>query len=77
LKNNTPTILVTGANGQLGNEIEVIAPEYKNYQFLFVTKEELPIDNPGAVTKYFTEHSIDFCINAAAYTAVDKAEAEP
>jgi len=77
LKNNTPTILVTGANGQLGNEIEVIAPEYKDYQFLFVTKEDLPIDNPEAVTKYFTEHSIDFCINAAAYTAVDKAEAEP
>jgi dTDP-4-dehydrorhamnose reductase len=77
LKNNTQTILVTGANGQLGNELKVIAPEYKNYQFLFVAKEDLSIDNFAAVSKYFAEHPIDFCINAAAYTAVDKAESEP
>ncbi len=77
MKNNTQTILVTGANGQLGNELKVIAPEYKNYQFLFVTKEDLSIDSFDATAKYFAGHSIDFCINAAAYTAVDKAESEP
>ncbi len=70
------TILVTGANGQLGNEMQVIAAKFPAYNFLFVTKEELPIDDADAVKKYFQTHEIDVCINCAAYTAVDKAEAE-
>ena len=70
------TILVTGANGQLGREMQVIATEFPAYNFLFVTREALPIDDITAVEHYFTTHSIDVCVNCAAYTAVDKAETE-
>ena len=70
------TILVTGANGQLGSEMQVISTAYPNYTFLFVTKNELSIDDTEALTLYFDQHQIDFCVNCAAYTAVDKAETE-
>ena len=70
------TILVTGANSQLGNELQVIAPQFPYCQFLFVTKEELNITDFNSIIKYFRGHSIDYCINCAAYTAVDKAETE-
>lgn len=70
------TILVTGANGQLGNELKILAPDFPYCQFLFVTKEELDIADFNAPIKYFAGHSIDYCINCAAYTAVDKAESE-
>ena len=70
------TILVTGANGQLGREMQVIAATYPAHNFLFVTREELPIDDTAAVQTYFATQSIDFCVNCAAYTAVDKAETE-
>lgn len=76
MRNNTQTILVTGANGQLGSEIKTIASEFPQYQFLFVTREELAIEDIDAVKKYFAGHHIDHCINSAAYTAVDKAEIE-
>jgi dTDP-4-dehydrorhamnose reductase len=69
-------ILVTGANGQLGKEMQVVAAEYPAYDFLFVTREDLPIDDSAALVKYFAEHKIDVCVNCAAYTAVDKAESE-
>lgn len=71
-----PAILVTGANGQLGNEFQVLAPAFPGYHFLFVTKDEVSIADPAAIDKYFAAHSIDFCINCAAYTAVDKAESD-
>lgn len=71
------TVLVTGANGQLGNELKKIAPQYPQFRFLFVSREELAIDDFDAVSKYFATHEIDHCINCAAYTAVDKAESEP
>lgn len=74
---NKPTILVTGANGQMGNELQVLAPGFPDYRFLFVTKKDLNISDATATEKYFSEHPIDFCINCAAYTAVDKAESEP
>lgn len=70
------TILVTGANGQLGNEMRVISLDYHAFNFLFVTKDDLRIDDMDAVKNYFSSHSIDYCVNCAAYTAVDKAEAE-
>ena len=76
MNNSQLTILVTGANGQLGSELQVIAPQYAGFKFLFVTKEELPIENKEAVKDYFATHAIEYCINCAAYTAVDKAEAE-
>jgi dTDP-4-dehydrorhamnose reductase len=70
------TILITGANGQVGSEFRVLSKAYPQYNFLFVAKDELPIDDIAAVKKYFDEHSIQYCVNCAAYTAVDKAEAE-
>jgi dTDP-4-dehydrorhamnose reductase len=69
-------ILVTGANGQLGREIQAIVTAYPAYNFLFVTKEQFPIDDIEAVKKYFNTNKIDVCVNCAAYTAVDKAETE-
>ena len=77
MNNHKQTILVTGANGQLGNELRTVAGLYgHNYDFLFATKESLPVDGAGTVKKYFDQHEINFCINCAAYTAVDKAETE-
>jgi len=70
------TILITGANGQLGKEFRALAASYPQYQFLFATRDELSIENFELVKKYFAEHSIRFCVNCAAYTAVDKAETE-
>lgn len=76
MKNNEQTILVTGATGQLGCEIRAIAAKFPQYHFLFVSKEELGIDDRKAVEDYFSIHRIGYCINCAAYTAVDKAETE-
>ena len=70
------TILVTGANGQLGSEMRVVAAAYPGYNFLFVTRQELAIDDIEATARYFNANKINYCVNCAAYTAVDKAEAE-
>jgi dTDP-4-dehydrorhamnose reductase len=70
------TLLVTGANGQLGSEIKNISTKYPGYNFLFTTRAELPIEDAKAVKNFFEKQQIDYCINCAAYTAVDKAETE-
>jgi len=67
-------ILITGSNGQLGNEIKELAPHYPHYEFLYTDVNELDITNATAVTRYFEFHCPDVIINCAAYTAVDKAE---
>jgi len=67
-------ILVTGSNGQLGSEIRGLSGSYPEYTFLFTDKEELSIIDEKAVNTFFDEHQPVFCINCAAYTAVDKAE---
>lgn len=69
-------ILVTGANGQLGSELKHIANNYPQFDFLFTDRNILPIDQKAAVDQYFGEHKPDFCINCAAFTAVDKAETD-
>jgi dTDP-4-dehydrorhamnose reductase len=69
-------ILVTGKNGQLGNELQALASAYPQYQFLYTDKAELDITSAGLVQDFFSEHKPVACINAAAYTAVDKAESE-
>lgn len=73
---NKKTILVTGANGQLGSEMRVVSQSHTAYDFLFVTKEEFNIEDAETVKQYFQLHSIDYCVNCAAYTAVDKAESD-
>jgi dTDP-4-dehydrorhamnose reductase len=70
------TILVTGADGQLGNEFKKLKSNFPYCQFLFVGKEEINIQDITALSKYFSGHSIDYCVNCAAYTAVDRAESE-
>ena len=70
------TILVTGANGQLGNELRQLSSKFPGYNFLFTSKEELAIENRESLNKFFEKQQINYCINCAAYTAVDKAETE-
>lgn len=67
-------ILVTGANGQLGNEMQVLARENLQHTYFFMDVQELDICNEQAVYAYVSEHKIDIIVNCAAYTAVDKAE---
>ena len=69
-------ILVTGANGQLGQEFAQLENKFPAYNFIFVTKEELSITDENAVNIFIKNNAIDVCINSAAYTAVDKAETE-
>lgn len=69
-------IIITGKNGQLGNELQAIAALYPDYNFLYTDVAELDITNNKLVADYFDEHKPVACINAAAYTAVDKAENE-
>jgi dTDP-4-dehydrorhamnose reductase len=68
--------LVTGAGGQLGKELQVLAGDFAGYRFLFADKAALNIGDAAATAEYFAAHAINFCINCAAYTAVDKAETE-
>ena len=68
------TILVTGANGQLGNSIRVLAGQYPQYNFLFTDVDTLDITDPAAVKAAVEDNQVNYIINCAAYTAVDKAE---
>lgn len=70
------TILVTGANGQLGRELQVLAGSYPAYDFLFADRTKLSIEDQQQVEAFFLTHQPRWCINCAAYTAVDKAETE-
>lgn len=70
-------IVVTGANGQLGNCLRDIAKNYPKYAFVFTDIAELDITNAEAVAEFFFAEKPTWVVNAAAYTAVDKAEEEP
>lgn len=70
-------VLVTGAAGQLGQSIQAIAKNYTEITFFFATSAEIDITNKENITDFFLKGKPDYCINAAAYTAVDKAESEP
>lgn len=70
------TILVTGANGQLGREFQQLEKQFSSYNFLFVSKDQLSVANKNTIDIFFQNNSIAICINCAAYTAVDKAETE-
>lgn len=69
-------VLVTGANGQLGQSIQFIANKYPNIQFVYTDFQEMDITNLENCKTVFATHKPQFCINTAAYTAVDKAESE-
>ncbi len=84
-------ILVTGACGQLGNEMQLQAVQNPHHRWFFTdvcpvdggpsavtpTVYSLDITDPAAVSSFVNQHEIDFIVNCAAYTAVDRAESEP
>ncbi|MFV0540444.1 MAG: SDR family oxidoreductase, partial [Aestuariibaculum sp.] len=72
------TILVTGANGQLGKTIEELyAKNDLGLKFVFVSKEDLDITHYAEVKTFFKATKFDYCINCAAYTNVEQAEKTP
>ena len=71
-----PSILVTGAEGQLGKELAYSQKHYPDLQGLFTTKEELDITNPQQINDYLAHHPVDYIVNCAAYTRVDQAETD-
>lgn len=72
----TDNILIIGANGQLGNEMKDLIGMVPQCNFLFTDREQLDLTQPQQLKNLFEKHHFSFCINAAAYTAVDKAEAD-
>ena len=69
-------VLVTGASGQLGQAIQFIAKNHSEIKFVFCSSSDLDISNKENCQTVFQNTKPDFCFNAAAYTAVDKAESE-
>lgn len=69
-------VLVTGGNGQLGQSIKSISNEFSSLDFVFLGSNDLDISNINEVEDYFSKNHFEYCINCAAYTAVDKAEEE-
>ena len=69
-------VLITGANGQLGNEMRVLASENSQQNYFFTDVQELDICNEQAIHTFVRENNINMIVNCAAYTAVDKAEDE-
>ena len=70
------TVLVTGANGQLGQCIQKVQQQHPNITFHFKSSKELDITDTIAIRAYFSENTIDYCVNCAAYTNVELAESE-
>jgi dTDP-4-dehydrorhamnose reductase len=70
-------ILVTGADGQLGRSCKALSMHFPEHEFYFTGSTELSITDQSAVEAIFSKHAFDYCINTAAYTAVDLAESEP
>jgi len=66
-------ILVTGSKGQVGSELQELAASYE-YNFYFTDRDSLDITDKESIAAFVKENRVDVIINAAAYTAVDKAE---
>lgn len=69
-------VLVTGASGQLGQALQAIAPNYPQISFHFAGSAQADITNRQQIISLFENIKPQYCVNAAAYTAVDKAESE-
>lgn len=69
-------ILVTGSNGQLGSCIKIKSKEQKKLDFVFLDSKGLDVTNSKQIDEVFSNNNFDYCINCAAYTAVDQAEDE-
>lgn len=70
-------VLVTGANGQLGQTINELYSNIPNFEFIFTTKTQLDITDSTKVEEYFSINKFHYCINCAAYTNVEGAESNP
>ena len=68
-------ILVTGKNGQLGNELQDLSQKY-DFDFTFIAKEDIDLADMPRINDFIRYNGFDWIINTAAYTAVDKAEYE-
>jgi dTDP-4-dehydrorhamnose reductase len=73
---DNPSILVAGANGQVGRCLQRIASKFSGYDFHFLGREHLPLDNHALTREIIKALKPQYIINTAAYTAVDKAETE-
>ena len=69
-------ILVTGANGQLGSELNVLSPTYPQYEWIFADRTKITLDNLELLQMQLEEIQPNIIFNCGAYTAVDKAETE-
>ncbi len=69
-------ILVTGANGQLGSELQVLSSKYPQYEWFFADRTKVILDNLDLLEVQLNEIQPDIILNCGAYTAVDKAETE-
>lgn len=67
-------ILITGCNGQLGNEMQLLEKENPQHQYFNTDVAQLDITNPEAIEEFVSNNAIDIIVNCAAFTAVDKAE---
>ena len=67
-------ILVTGSNGQLGNELKEAAKSYYGYQFIFTDIDTIDITDKAQTEKFISNADPGWIINCAAYNLVDKAE---
>ena len=70
-------IVVTGATGQLGSELKVLSENYTQYEWFFADRTQVSLDNLDALNMQLENIQPNVILNCAAYTAVDRAEAEP
>lgn len=67
-------ILITGCNGQLGNEMQLLEKENPQHKYFNTDVAQLDITNPEAIEEFVSNNAIEIIVNCAAFTAVDKAE---
>ena len=68
------TILITGSNGQLGNEMQQAAVRFPDFDYIYTDVAELDICDKSALNAFVKANNVNIIVNCAAYTAVDKAE---
>ena len=72
----TSNILITGANGQLGNELKVLAHALPGFDFIYGDLPDLDITQSDSINRFLKARNVGHIVNCAAYTQVDKAESE-
>ena len=70
-------ILITGAKGQLGNELKIVSKNFYGYEYIFTDTDTLDLTNPEQTAEFIKNSRPSWIINCAAYNFVDKAESEP